>query len=92
MGLNSCALGMAVMACCCWALLGAELPGLGAAGSSSGSQALVRFIGWQAWAPHVLVASLLAWSIMRCEQVRAPFEGLPPLQPLLLPAAARTSR
>ncbi|KAL4440280.1 hypothetical protein ABPG75_003281 [Micractinium tetrahymenae] len=66
MGLNRSALGMALVACCSEALLGAQWPGLlTAAGASSNSQALVRFTGWQAWAPHVLVASLLAWGITR---------------------------
>lgn len=72
MGLNRSALGMALVACCSGALLGAQWPGLNVAGAAdASSQALDRFTGWQAWAPNVLVASLLAWGITRCGQVWA---------------------
>ncbi|KAL4422024.1 hypothetical protein ABPG77_005454 [Micractinium sp. CCAP 211/92] len=66
MDLNRSALGMALVTCCSVALLGVHWQGLSVAGAAyPSSQALVRFTGWQAWAPYVLVASLLAWCISR---------------------------
>lgn len=67
MGLNRSALGMALVTCCSVALLGVHWQGLSVAGAAyPSSQALVHFTGWQAWAPYVMLASLLAWCIPRC--------------------------
>lgn len=84
MAVHKATLCMSLVACCCGALLGAQWSLQGVAAGPS--QALVRYTGWLSVAPHVLVATLLAWGVTRCRQVHERGRALSPA------AAARRAR